>query len=86
MIVGRSEKEHGKPFSISGTSIYRYAAAGLFQLSQKLLIRQGKKLKNNEEETRGMMPKLKEIHARQAPRSEVGYWEVDTVIGKKHKS
>lgn len=86
MIVGRYEKEHGKPFSISVTSIYRYAAGGLFQLSQKLLIRQGKKLKNNEEETRGKMPQLKKIHARQAPRSEIGHWEADTVIGKNHKS
>ena len=55
-------------------------------LSQKLLIRKGKKLKNNVEETRGKMPQLKKIHARQAPRSEIGHWEVDTVIGKGHKS
>lgn len=59
MIVGRYEKEHGKPFPVSVTSIYRYATAGLFQLSQKLLIRLGKKLKNNEKETRGKMPQLK---------------------------
>ncbi|WP_338653159.1 IS30 family transposase [Sporosarcina psychrophila] len=86
MIAGRYEKENGKPFAISVSSIYRYAAAGLFQLSQKLLIRKGKKLKNNVEETRGKMPQLKKIHERQAPRSEIGHWEVDTVIGKGHKS
>lgn len=86
MIVGRYEKKTGKPFPISVSSIYRYAAAGLFRLSQKLLIRKGKKLKNNEQETRGKMPQLKKIHARQAPRSEIGHWEVDTVIGKAHKS
>ena len=86
MIVGRYEKKAGKPFSISVSSIYRYAAEGLFQLSQKLFIRKGKKLKNNVEETRGKMPQLKKIHARQAPRTEIGHWEVDTVIGKGHKS
>jgi len=86
MIVGRYGKEHGNTFTISVSSIYRYAAAGLFQLSQKLLIRKGNKLKNNEEETRGKMPQLKKNHARQAPRSEIGHWEVDTVIGKGHKS
>ncbi|MFD1926500.1 IS30 family transposase [Sporosarcina siberiensis] len=86
MIVGRYEKKAGNPFPISVSSIYRYAAAGLFQLSQKLLIRKGKKLKNNVQETRGKMPQLKKIHERQAPRSEIGHWEVDTVIGKAHKS
>lgn len=86
MIVGSYQKKAGKPFPISVSSIYRYADAGLFQLSQKLLIRKGKKLKNNVQETRGKMPQLKKIHARQAPRSEIGHWEVDTVIGKAHKS
>ena len=32
------------------------------------------------------MPQLKKIHERQAPRSVIGHWEVDTVIGKGHKS
>ena len=86
MIVGRFEMKAGKPFSISVSSIYRYAAAGLFQLSQKLFIRKGTKLKNNVEETRGKMPQLKKIHERKAPRTEIGHWEVDTVIGKGHKS
>ncbi|MFD1032875.1 IS30 family transposase [Metaplanococcus flavidus] len=85
-IVGRYWKTHKKPFPISVSSIYRYAALGLFKLSQKLLIRKGRKLKNNEVETRGKMPRLKKIHARLAPRSQVGHWEVDTVIGKSHKS
>ena len=86
MIVGRYKNMHGKPFPISVSSIYRYAKAGLFKLSQKLLIRQGKKLKNNEQETRGKMPQLKTIHERKAPRDEIGHWEADTVIGKNHKS
>ncbi|VDG98078.1 Transposase and inactivated derivatives, IS30 family [Lysinibacillus sphaericus] len=86
MIIGRYEKKAGKPFSISVSSIFRYAAEGLFQRSQKLFIRKGKKLKNNVEETRGKMPQLKKIHAMQAPRTEIGHWEVDTVIGKGHKS
>lgn len=85
-IVGRYWKTHKKPFPISVSSIYRYAALGLFKLSQKLLIRKGRKRKNNEVETRGKMPRLKKIHARLAPRSQVGHWEVDTVIGKSHKS
>lgn len=85
-IVGRYWKTHKKPFPISVSSIYRYASLGLFKLSQKLLIRKGRKLKNNEVETRGKMPRLKKIHARQAPRSEIGHWEADTVIGKSHKS
>ncbi len=85
-IVGRYEKKAGKPFPISVSSIYRYAAAGLFKLSQKLLIRKGKKKKNNVEETRGKMPQLKKIHDRHAPRTEIGHWEVDTVIGRGHKS
>ena len=85
-IVGRYWKTHKKPFPISVSSIYRYAALGLFKLAQKLLIRKGRKLKNNETETRGKMPRLKKIHARQAPRNQVGHWEVDTVIGKSHKS
>jgi IS30 family transposase len=79
-IVNRYRKTQGV------STIYRYAALGLFHLSQKLFIRKGKKLKNNEMETRGKMPLLKEIHARQAPRNQVGHWEVDTVIGKAHKS
>lgn len=86
MIVGRYKNMHGKPFPISVSSIYRYAKAGLFKLSQKLLIRQGKKLRNNEQETRGKMPQLKTIHERKAPRDEIGHWEADTVIGKNHKS
>jgi len=40
MIVGRYEKEHGNTFTISVSSIYRYAAAGLFQLSQKAFVKQ----------------------------------------------
>ncbi|MGD6968390.1 IS30 family transposase [Rossellomorea vietnamensis] len=85
-IVGRYRKMHKNPFPISVSSIYRHAALGLFKLSQKLLIRKGRKLKNNMTETRGKMPRLKKIHARSAPRSQVGHWEVDTVIGKSHKS
>jgi IS30 family transposase len=85
-IVKRFQKVNGKPFPISVSTIYRYAALGLFRLSQKLFIRKGKKLKNNETETRGKMPQLKEIHSRQAPRNEIGHWEVDTIIGKAHKS
>jgi IS30 family transposase len=85
-IVNRYRKVNGKPFPISVSTIYRYAALGLFRLSQKLFIRKGKKLKNNEMETRGKMPQLKEIHTRQAPRKQVGHWEVDTIIGKAHKS
>ena len=49
---------------------------GLFRLSQKLFIRKGKKLKNNELETRSKMPQLKEIHSLQAPRNEIEHWEV----------
>ncbi|WP_157185144.1 IS30 family transposase [Paenisporosarcina sp. TG20] len=85
-MVKRYRKIHGKPFTISVSTIYRYAALGLFNLSQKLFIRKGKKLKNNELETRGKMPQLKEIHTRYAPRNQVGHWEVDTIIGKAHKS
>jgi IS30 family transposase len=85
-IVNRYRKVHGKPFFISVSTIYRYASLGLFCLSQKLFVRKGKKLKNNEVETRGKMPQLKEIHARHAPRNQVGHWEVDTIIGKAHKS
>ncbi|MBT2584039.1 IS30 family transposase [Planococcus sp. ISL-109] len=85
-IVGRYWKTHKKPFPLSISSIYRYAALGLFNLSQKLLIRKGRKLKNNVTDTRGKMPYLKNIHARLAPRSQVGHWEADTVIGKSHKS
>ncbi|MBT2581190.1 IS30 family transposase [Planococcus sp. ISL-109] len=85
-IVRRYWKTHKKPFPLSISSIYRYAALDLFNLSQKLLIRKGRKLKNNVTETRGKMPRLKKIHARLAPRSQVGHWEVDTVIGKSHKS
>jgi IS30 family transposase len=85
-IVNRYRKVNGKPFTISVSTIYRYAALGLFRLSQKLFIRKGKKLKNNELETRGKMPQLKEIHTRKAPRNQVGHWEVDTIIGKAHKS
>ena len=85
-IVNRYRKLHGKPFPISISTIYRYATLGLFRLSQKLFIRKGRKLKNNELETRGKMPQLKEIHTRQAPRNQVGHWEVDTIIGKAHKS
>nr|WP_143039501.1 IS30 family transposase [Planococcus faecalis] len=32
------------------------------------------------------MPCLKKIHVRLAPRSQVGHWEIDSVIGKSHKS
>ena len=32
------------------------------------------------------MPQLKKIHARQAPRIEIGHWEADTVIGYSPKS
>ncbi|WP_456299479.1 IS30 family transposase [Planococcus lenghuensis] len=85
-IVERYRKEHGKPFALSVATIYRYAALGLFGLSKKLLIRKGRKRKNHEEETCGKMPSLKSIHARRAPRSQIGHWEVDTVIGKAHKS
>lgn len=85
-IVNRYRKVHGKPFPISVSTIYRYATLGLFRLSQKLFIRKGRKLKNNELETRGKMPQLKEIHTRHAPRKQVGHWEVDTIIGKAHKS
>jgi len=84
-VVERFEKVNGKTFPISVSTIYRYAALGLFRLSQKLFIRKGKTLKNNELETRGKMPQLKEIHSHQAPRNEIGHWEVDTIIGKAHK-
>lgn len=32
------------------------------------------------------MPRLKEILFRKAPRNEIGHWEVDTIVGKAHKS
>lgn len=32
------------------------------------------------------MPRLRKIHARLAPRNQVGHWEVDIVIDKSHKS
>ncbi|WP_298824719.1 IS30 family transposase [uncultured Planococcus sp.] len=69
-IVGRYWETQKKPFPISVSSTYRYTVLSLFKLSQKLLIRKGRKLKNNVTETR----------------SEVGHWEADTVIGKSHKS
>lgn len=47
-IAGRYKNEHGKPFPISLSTIYRYSKAELFKLSQKLFIRKGKKPKNNE--------------------------------------
>lgn len=52
----------------------------------KASIYKEKKLENNKQETGGKMQQLKKIHARQAPRSDIGHWEVDTVIGKAHKS
>ncbi|AIY06648.1 integrase [Planococcus sp. PAMC 21323] len=70
-LVGRHWKTHKKPFPISVSSIYCYAALGLFKLSPKLLIRKGQKLKNNEVVIRGKLPRLKKIHARLAPRSQV---------------
>lgn len=32
------------------------------------------------------MPQLKTTHKWKALRSEIGHWEVDTVIGKSHKT
>lgn len=32
------------------------------------------------------MPQLIDIHSRQAPQTEIGHWEVTTIIGKAHKN
>lgn len=72
---------HKKPFPISASSIYWYKALVLFKLSQKLLIRKGLKLKNNE------IDALSEKYScALGSRSQVEQWEADIVIGKSHKS
>lgn len=51
-IVNRYRKTHGKAFSVSVSSIYRYAVLGLFRPFKNPLIRKERKQKNHEQETR----------------------------------
>lgn len=96
-IVHRLNYENGGSF-VSTSTIYRAIYHGLFNtptaLTSKSAIRKlrhkGKQRKTKEYiETRGQFPVSHTIHERPSEaelRSEIGHWEIDTLLGKQGKN
>ena len=83
-ISGRMKLE--KKETVSFSTIYRGIKTGILGVTEKeVLVRKGKVKPRNTEETRGKISDRKGIEERPAEaneRTEIGHFELDTVIGK----
>ena len=84
-ISGRMKLE--KKETVSFSTIYRGIKTGILGVTEKeVLVRKGKVKPRNTEETRGKISDRKGIEERPAEaneRTEIGHFELDTVIGKR---